>query len=396
MGATQSIHPFPARMAPEIAIAEVASLPANSVVLDPMTGSGTVLRAAVSQGHRGIGFDMDPLAVLMATVATTAIEAEELERAAVRAAASAASYSRAGVSLPWIDEDHETTAFIDYWFATGQRNDLRCLASVLQRPHGAVGNGLKLAMSRLIITKDRGASLARDVSHSRPHRVRDNNDFPVLEEFVRSAHVLARRLTAEPPPRNATITLGDARQLTAVSACSVDAVITSPPYLNAIDYMRGHRLALVWLGYQVGTLRSIRSSSIGAERGPEADADFVSANEITARVPNIELLPLRQQRLVHRYVLDMFAVMREVSRVLRTGGKAVLVVGNSCLKGVFIENTRIVLESAARTNLSLVGQHERPIPPSRRYMPPPTLLSGPEMEKRMRTEVVLSFQKGQE
>jgi DNA modification methylase len=48
---------------------------------------------------------------------------------------------------------------------------------------------------------------------------------------------------------------------------SVDAVLTSPPYLNAIDYMRGHRMSLVWLGHSLTELRHIRSNSIGAERG---------------------------------------------------------------------------------------------------------------------------------
>jgi tRNA G10 N-methylase Trm11 len=33
------IHPFPARMAPEIALAATAKLPTGSIVLDPMSGS---------------------------------------------------------------------------------------------------------------------------------------------------------------------------------------------------------------------------------------------------------------------------------------------------------------------------------------------------------------------
>ena len=52
------IHPFPARMAPEIAIAELGRLGPRSTVFDPMMGSGTVLRHAVELGHKAIGFDM--------------------------------------------------------------------------------------------------------------------------------------------------------------------------------------------------------------------------------------------------------------------------------------------------------------------------------------------------
>jgi DNA modification methylase len=66
----RTIHPFPARMAPELALETLNDLAANSVVLDPMSGSGTVIRQAAEMGHRPIGFDMDPLAVLMSQVWT--------------------------------------------------------------------------------------------------------------------------------------------------------------------------------------------------------------------------------------------------------------------------------------------------------------------------------------
>ena len=70
-----TIHPFPARMAPELALSALKELKRGSLVLDPMSGSGMVLRQATELGLHSIGFDMDPLAVLMATVWTTAIKA---------------------------------------------------------------------------------------------------------------------------------------------------------------------------------------------------------------------------------------------------------------------------------------------------------------------------------
>ena len=60
-----SVHPFPARMASEIAASTLQELPKGSLILDPMSGSGTVLRQSLLLGHRAIGFDLDPLAVLI-------------------------------------------------------------------------------------------------------------------------------------------------------------------------------------------------------------------------------------------------------------------------------------------------------------------------------------------
>ena len=35
---------------------------------------------------------------------------------------------------------------------------------------------------------------------------------------------------------------------------SVDLTVTSPPYLNAIDYLRGHKMSLVWMGVVAGLI----------------------------------------------------------------------------------------------------------------------------------------------
>ena len=73
----EPVHPFPARMAPDIALEVVAEAKKPLRVLDPMMGSGTVLALARSHGHHALGLDIDPLAVLISKVWTTAIDAED-------------------------------------------------------------------------------------------------------------------------------------------------------------------------------------------------------------------------------------------------------------------------------------------------------------------------------
>lgn len=72
------IHPFPARMAPGIALEALGEDKAQLRVLDPMAGSGTVLAVARAVGHRAIGVDLDPLAVLLAGVWTRTVDPEEV------------------------------------------------------------------------------------------------------------------------------------------------------------------------------------------------------------------------------------------------------------------------------------------------------------------------------
>src|SRR5260221_12566867 len=74
------IHPFPARMAPGIALEALGDSKTQLRVLDPMVGSGTVLAVARKKGHRAYGMDIDPLAVLTAQVWTRTIAADRMRQ----------------------------------------------------------------------------------------------------------------------------------------------------------------------------------------------------------------------------------------------------------------------------------------------------------------------------
>ena len=387
----QPVHPFPARMAPELAIDTLRDLPRSSVVLDPMAGSGTVLRHAGDMGHVAIGFDVDPLAVLISKVWTRPICDNAIQMIYQSVLGDALCRDPLEADLPWIDDDKETSDFVNYWFGREQQRDLRCISSaILDRAKAcdseheeASLDVLRVALSRIIVTKEQCASLARDTSHSRPHRVGSVSDYKVYKGFERSVQDVRKRLLANPPRVHGTVTLGDARQLE-VENESVDMVVTSPPYLNAIDYLRGHRLSLVWLGHRLSELRLIRSGSVGAERGPGAHQCDVDA--IVGAMGRIEDLPSRYQGMVRRYAHDVNCVVNEVSRVLKPGGCVTFVVGNSCLKDVFVSNSGAICRAALMNGLAIREQFERELPRRHRYLP---ITEDGALAKRIRTETIL-------
>ncbi len=218
--------------------------------------------------------------------------------------------------------------------------------------------------------------------------------FHILEGFVRSANWLAARMEAEPPQGDVTVEIGDARRLSNVCSSSVDAVISSPPYLNAIDYMRGHRLSLVWLGHTLSELRSTRAASIGSERG--AAASSALQGDLLSVVDPMARYPARLRRIVGRYAVDMFQALTETQRVLRPGGRATLIVGNSCVRGTFVENAFLISTAAQIAGLSLETRTERPLPASKRYLPPPREGRASTLDARIRTETILTFRKGRD
>jgi len=78
---THGFHQYPARMHPEIAkrlISKYASKKSD-LIFDPFMGSGTVLVESMLHGNNSVGIDLNPFAVLLATVKTTSLDAEKLE-----------------------------------------------------------------------------------------------------------------------------------------------------------------------------------------------------------------------------------------------------------------------------------------------------------------------------
>jgi hypothetical protein len=87
--------------------------------------------------------------------------------------------------------------------------------------------------------------------------------------------------------------------------------------------------------------------------------------------------------MVERYCEDVYRLMSEMARVLKPDGKAILIVGNSCLKGQFIQNSRGVTRAGEMVGLRLREEVERELPHRNRYLPTPKVGEG-SLGKRMR------------
>jgi DNA modification methylase len=386
-------------MAPGIALEALGESKKPLRVLDPMAGSGTVLAVARANGHRAFGVDLDPLAVLLADVWTRTVNPEVVTEKAtevlVRAKATFRSLT-SGSAYP-TGSDEETRKFVRYWFDDYARCQLAALSGAISRVQDEVTrNVLWCGFSRLIITKSAGASLAMDLSHSRPHKQFTTAPVKPFNRFIAAVQTVVSNCpqsgTAPVGPA-AVVKLGDARRLD-IAKASIDLVLTSPPYLNAIDYMRCSKFSLVWMGYNVDSIRQIRGDSVGAEASSE---EALAAPWVKSLIKQLGLTPRlsdRNNALLARYVWDMGGALAEVSRVLKTGGRAVYVVGDSTVRGTFIRNSAIVAAVAQEQGLTLQSRYSRVLPANRRYMPPPKRgAASASIEGRMRREVVLAFTK---
>lgn len=392
-----TVHPFPARMAPGIALQALGESKQTLTVLDPMAGSGTVLAVASEHGHQAIGLDLDPLAALMAKVWTRPINPEKVLAKAtevLNCARFVFKHMRLRKAYP-ANSDSETQKFIRYWYDNYSRRQLTALANSIQCIRDrAVRDVLWCAFSKLIITKQAGASLAMDLSHSRPHKVFSKAPVKPFHAYLAAVKTVVANCPIINNRQNKPIVkmnVGDARKLN-IADNSIDIVLTSPPYLNAIDYIRCSKFSLVWMGFSIRALRKIRSTSVGTESSLKKALNSESVQNIITKLQLMPSLSNRNYAILARYIWDMEKALKETSRVLKNGGKAVYVVGDSTIRGTFIQNSSVIAILAEEQGFELIRRVSRALPDNRRYMPPPKG-KGTHMNMRMRHEVVLEFKK---
>jgi len=401
--ATHLLHAFAARCPPPLArwAIDRYSEPGD-IVLDPMCGSGTTLIEASLAGRQGWGADIDPLARLVAEAKSRPCDPAAVDALADDVDARLADIADDGWRPSGID--------VAKWFRDDVAADLARLRILLldlgdADPTRAVA---WTAFSSLIVARTSVAN-ARDLVHSRHHH-QDRPDPPdVPARYVKALRRAAKlhREYRQLLPHNlaAPRLVGtDARRLPSESG-SVGLVFTSPPYCSALDYTRAHLFAVAWmpevLGSSADEYRTLGRSYVGSERAPLAAATAAqplpAATTHTGVNAVVDALAGEPKRawIVSRYFQDMAHVLAEAARVVRPGGRVVLVVCPSNIRKVPVATHELFAEMvgpASGGELSVEAMHARTIHDHRRVMPYLEASFG----ARMRTEYVLVLTKSTE
>jgi len=399
--ASHNFHPFPAKFPPQLPRLFIAGLTQpGEVVLDPMVGSGTTVVEALLAGRWGVGVDIDPLALLLCRVKVTPLALDETERVGIEVwqqAEQAVREQRRTLERELEQRfDPKTQDFIAYWFLPEAQIELMALAREIERvEHRSLRSFLWLVFSAIIIAKSGGVSLARDLAHTRPHRVLGKPSRSPLVEFKRRLRQNLRGL-AEVVARGhgrVSVVGGDAQELPLASE-SVDLIVTSPPYAaNAIDYMRAHKFSLVWMGYPIAFLGEKRREYIGGEALIRVDFEPMPV-EVMRVLAEVGERDVRKARVLHRYYSEMRRCLREMYRVLRPGRAAVVVVGTSSMRGVDTRTQDCLASIGEEVGFEIVGIAVRRLDRDRRMMPARQgRAPASQIERRMHEEYVIGFYK---
>jgi len=175
--------------------------------------------------------------------------------------------------------------------------------------------------------------------------VENGNNLDIENTFSKKIQAMKKEILAMSKivsnPPSVKIIQGDARRLE-VKNNSIDLIVTSPPYVNALDYYRVHMYNMLWLGM---------------------DFDLFRKHEIGGHSHFI----MNRFRLLSEYLGDMLRSMLEMNRVLKMGKICAIVVGNSSLEYELIESHKYFSSFAGKIGFRHIKTFFRNIDKTRKY-----------------------------
>ena len=359
---THYLFRFPAKFHPPVVHSLIRTYTTpGETILDPFCGSGTLLVSAAVEGRHAIGSDIDPVAVFVSRVKTHRFRPSHLRESweSLRELLDGAmrpqeEYERRRfLDIPFEDYERSLTEEnlwvpqipnIFHWFRKYVIIDLaRILRCIARAP---------IPETHRIFFRLIHASIIRNASNADPvpvsglevtkHMRRRDAAGRTVNPFALFAKAAARGLTdvaeyweSSTPGVRVTARRADARRPLPRLEEPVDAVITSPPYLQAVDYYRRHQLEMFWLEFTPTHAERLEllPGYIGRARVRKRDPALQRLDEMGPlsadwhRSLQVES-PERADAFAH-YVLSMQDAFRHVGAVVRADGPLVFVVGDS-------------------------------------------------------------------
>jgi len=365
---THYMHPYKGKFHPKMARALLNMvLPQDSgTALDNFAGSGTLLVEASFMGLSSIGVEINPLSALMAKVKSEClfVPARELQKAIdtylgdFRAQGTLfARETAAEAELQSVDEVRLEKYMSDFRVLKPALGIARKLLPGKQGD--PIHDFLLLAVSGTISDLTRRTSAAfidalEDRAWDLYRRVL------IFQELNRVLRI---------PTSNSRSLVEDTRHMKSVGDETVDAIVNSPPYSVALDYIKNDFPQLVLLEL-AGNMENLEMSMMGNPRvnyrrdkvearmrESAEEGNPVRISELADRSVRMLMDGGREKEAYRcfKFFDDMNQTLAEMHRVLRPGGKAAVVIGrNNFMIGTGyrqIPNDNVIEELAAHVGL---------------------------------------------
>jgi len=154
------------------------------------------------------------------------------------------------------------------------------------------------------------------------------------------------------------------------SDAEIDVAITSPPYINALDYVRCIKLESAWVdcGDYV-SLNKLRKRHIGDNSRARCAVSLPVLKLVQPIVHAISALDQKRGAVVAGYFEDMYQNLMCTHEVLRRGGEYHVIVGDSVIRGTYVSTHEILAEMAKSVGFDWIGYYKYRIKDHRTSIP---------------------------
>ena len=160
-----------------------------------------------------------------------------------------------------------------------------------------------------------------------PIKKRPGKNF--ITEFSKSIEAISSLRHIDADWSSSDVIHGDSRKMP-LDDCSVDAIVTHPPYIGSVPYAEYGLISLTWLGHDYKKL----------------DAELTGGKR-------------QRKDVVDRFREGYGGMIDECFRVLKPGRYLFLMVGNPTVKGEVIDLAKMTIQLTKESGFSVVATTER-------------------------------------
>lgn len=316
-------------------------------VLDPFMGSGTTALEANLRAFNAYGLEVDPYARLIGEASVQRFTPTDLEIISTFATEIEKRFKKTRSIMSMVP----AIPNIHHWFSEKSVDDLIRLKRVIlefTETKPKYRNFLLAAFGDII----RGVSFAERQSlkpyvSSRFEKI--PGDALTLFQKCIAKYISGAKAVSEVASYGSgkiKWVKGDATSFALKE--NIDVAITSPPYINAMDYVRCIRLESSWVGTGTGEIFSdVRASQVGeSARSKQRVISQVVASVIKADYEIILGVDSGRAKTLAAYFEDMHQNLLCVFAALKPGGCYHVIVGDSVVRGVSVATHRHIAEIA--------------------------------------------------
>ena len=327
---THNFHTYPAKFIPQIPKSTITTLTTEGdVVLDPFCGCGTTLVEAKLLNRHSIGVDLNPIAVLASEAKTNNLNSEQIEKInnlIPKIKRDIGNYYDNKISISYDIPDFNNRG---HWFQQNVLNELGIIKAHINCINDTkIRTFLNTAFSSIIVTVSNQESDTRFAAINK-----EIKPFRTFFEFSKKIDDMVPRIidfSEKSSNKEVRIYTADAQNMSFLEDDSVDHIVTSPPYANTYDYYLYHKFRMYWLDHDV---KKVRDLEIGSRNRHSSKKEDIST-----------------------FTDSLSRCLKEMSRVLKKDKYAVIVIGDSVIRGELIRANEFMKKLAKENSFEFVRE----------------------------------------